>query len=223
MTREDKMIDKREKMFGLELGKSSSWNLRNEFNSFYKKLCSKDFRNQFSGKRSLEPSYFLVDGQPIISEHMIWLGMPNDFLTLILQRAILGIESYLIGAVFYETAVKGKKVDLSKIKNPYKLMGRSAVNNYYNLLPALVDPKITLKNYNLELWRDTDKFYRIIRNPLFHGNQIINAKSGAEGVLSAYQFLADIYNWIDSWHSPENEIKGGSVWSNIKGKIKPEI
>jgi len=204
------MMPNNKNLFNLEMSNIPLINLRNEFNSFYAELCSKDFRRQFAGPL-----------KPIESQYLTWYGMPPDFLTLILQRGILGVESYLTASVFAEAALKGilTKENLSVFKNPFKLGGRSTADNYYNRLPAIVDRKISLKKCNQELWKTTVRFYSEIRNPLFHGSELND--SNVEGVLCAYQFLADIYDWIDSWHSPENLIKGGSILSNIKKKIKP--
>lgn len=204
------MVANSEKLFGLELSNIPLINLRNEFNIFYIELCNKDFRSQFSG---------LV--KPIESRYLTWYGMPSDFLTLVLQRGILGVESYLSASVLAEAALRGilRKENASIFKNPFRLGGRSTADNYYNRLPAVVDRKISLKICNPGLWKTTIRFYSEIRNPLFHGNEI--DRNNVEGVLCAYQFLADIYDWIDSWHPPENLIKGGNALSNIRGKIRP--
>jgi hypothetical protein len=70
--------------FGLEIDKIPLINLRSEFNTYYHLFEDSNFTAQF------RPPY-----KPIESPYMSWYGMPWEFLTLILQRAVTGIESYV--------------------------------------------------------------------------------------------------------------------------------
>jgi hypothetical protein len=175
---------------GLKLSNIPKWNLRIEFKKHHDLLKDKAFQDQFKGEIL-----------PIESPYMIWLGMPQEFLTLIVQRAILGIESYLPLAI--KSAAYDRDMLTDKIfrgcKNPFGLGGRGTADNFYNRLPALLGEEYCLKNSNPELWETTRTFYSKIRNPLFHGSQIAD-HTNVEGILSAYEYMAEIYAWIDSWH-----------------------
>lgn len=189
-------------LFGLRLQNIPLINLRLEFNYHFKLLSDPTFREEFSSS--------VV---PIQTKYLIWNGMPGAFLTLIAQRAILGVESYLPSAVSHQAAKKGLiNQDLAKkINNPFSLRGNGTVNNYYHHLPSLVNSSWSLKVADPPLWKTTVRFYKEVRNPLFHGNQIDD--SGANGTLLLFQFVDKLYKWIDSW-CPMQE------FLNIKKPIK---
>lgn len=195
--------------FGLKLENIPLINLRNEFNNYHQLLQDKKFRAQFDGPV-----------RPIKTPYLRWYKMPNDLLTLILQRAILGVEAYIPGAVLIEMGHRGllNRNKLIFIRNPFKLGGRSTVDNYYHLLPGMLDEKCSLKVTNNSLWDQTKKFYTKIRNPIFHGYQVSN--NDIDSVLRVFQHLAAIYDWIDVWHSPNNIIPGAGALSTRKGEKK---
>lgn len=200
----------RKSLFGLTVSNIPLINLRSEFNLYYHLLCDDDFCKQFSGRVKV-----------IQTPLMAWYGMPDDLLTLMLQRATLGIEAYLPGAVFIETGSRGllNKENVKFINNPYLLKGSGTVDNYYHRLPSMLDQSCSLKVSNEPLWELTKRFYAEVRNPLFHGWKV--SKGGARNIRSAYQYLADLYDWIDSWHSPDNIFDGASVLSGVKHKTTP--
>lgn len=164
-------------------------NLRNEFARYYSSMNDTNFLSQFEGPI-----------RPIETPYMIWYGMPDDLITLILQRVILGLEAYLPGAVFFELGTRGRlnKHNLVFIKNPFKLGGRSTVDNYYHKLPSLIDKNYSLKLSNNKLWTQTQAFYKEVRNPIFHGNNICNRD--IKGLKGIFDYLMKTYQWIDSWH-----------------------
>ena len=125
----------------LQLTNIPSINLLHEFLLWNKEIRSQKFRQQFA----------VGHAQPIRTPLMIWAGDPSDLLTLILQRTILGLESYIWVAVWMKI---GRSVGLTpdlnaKVKNPFsiKLAGkqRGAAHRYYNVLPALIDPEYALE------------------------------------------------------------------------------
>ncbi len=197
-------------IFGLKLSNIPLINLRVEFNKNYTLFTKQEFREQLKAPAIT----------PIQTDQMTWYGMPGDLITLLMQRAILGIEAYLPAAVSCECVYKGVLAEKIKlIGKPHELGGPTNVHNYYHRLPSILDSKHSLKNVNQDLWGKTVRFYGEIRNPIFHGNFL---RSGVEEAFNAFKFLADIYDWIDSWHSPENFIKGAGHLSHIKSKIKPD-
>lgn len=153
---------------------------------------------------------------------MIWGGMPADFLTLIVQRAILGIEAYLPGAVYVQAGLRGKltKELAQKLQNPFRFKhGAGTVKSFYDLLPSALDRKISLRVSHPGLRKRTARFYAEIRNPLFHGKQI--SSINPVPVRKAFDLLARLYEWIDEWHSPEDIMKGASSLSGIRSKVAP--
>ena len=191
-------MKKHSNTFDVDLANIPLINLRLEYNSYFKLLQNDDFCKQFQGKV-----------KPIETPYLIWLGMKNDFLTLIMQRAILGIESYLAGAVFVETGLPemlGKdSIDKTRVKR-----GKIVVN-YYHDLPSLVSDDASLKNFDNKLWERNMHFYSEIRNPIFHGMQLSSIK--ANNFFELYSHVKDLYAWIDTWHDPENIMSGGSSLS----------
>ncbi|HAG50694.1 MAG: hypothetical protein A2X87_01095 [Deltaproteobacteria bacterium GWC2_42_51] len=175
--------------FGLAFENIPIINLRNEFARYYAVLNDKNFLSQFEGPI-----------KPIETPYMVWHGMPDDLITMIMQRVILGVEAYLPSAVFYELGMRGKlnKNNLPYLRNPFEFGGRSTVDNYYDKLPSLIDKSLSLKSFDNELWSQTKAFYKEVRNPIFHGKNISNRD--IEGLKKVFIYLSQIYKWIDNWH-----------------------
>lgn len=181
-------MEKRSETFSLKLSNIPLINLRNEFTRYYKALTDEAFLSQFKGAI-----------RPIDTPYMTWYGMPDDLITIILQRAILGIESYLPGAVFHELGIRGLlKNNIHLLRNPFQLGGRGTVENFYHELPMLVDKAYSLKSYNPQLFNKTVLFYKEVRNPVFHGHNLSDRDIG--GLKRIFDYLSEIYTWIDSWH-----------------------
>ena len=174
--------------FGLTLSYIPHVNLRNEFARYYSAIKEDSFIIQFE------------KSGPIRTPYMIWLGMPDDLITVILQRVILGVESYLPGAVFMEMGVRGlySEENVKFIKNPFNLKGRSTVDNYYHRLPSIISEQCSLKSYDNELFQKTVIFHKEVRNPIFHGHNI--SHRDIKGLRGTFNYLSKIYVWIDSWH-----------------------
>jgi hypothetical protein len=193
--------------FGLKLSNIPLLNLRMEFNQHYALIHEHEFDDYFKGAI-----------RPIRSPYFLWLAMPSDFLTLVLQRAILGLESYIAGAVYMDAGERGKLTAevAKKLNNPFSLGARSAVDNVYDRLPSIVNPEFSLKEMNPHLWESNRLFYSKIRNPLFHGKQITDPNPHA--IRLAFNHLALLYEWIDVWYPPEGLIKGGASFSNVRSR-----
>ena len=148
---------------------------------------------------------------------MDWGGNKDTLLTILLQRAIAGIESYIPGAIMIEAGRRCclEKGDSEFLKNPYKLGGRGTVENYYHRLPSQLCKEFSLKLFDNALWHRNLEFYREIRNPIFHGKEIESKR--VDGIFHSYIHIQDLYNWIDSWHDPNNIMSGfGNISSNPK-------
>jgi hypothetical protein len=194
-------------LYGLKFSNIPLINLRMEFNR-----C---FLFVFDGLEKALSSRIA----PIETPLMVWLGMPQDLMTLLIQRAVLGIEAYIPGAVFYETGIRGKLTSelAAKLKNPFAFGARNSVGNFYHHLPAQADPSFSLRVVDKQLYDRTVRFYNQIRNPLFHGKQLTECTVGP--VRNTFDHLAQLYEWIDSWHPPERLIKGGAAFENVRARI----
>lgn len=182
-------MQKRSETFGLTLVNIPIINLRNEFARYYHALKDDRFLSQFGSGYD----------KPIKTPYMTWYGIHDDLITIILQRAILGIESYLCNAVYFELGKRRQlKNNVHLLKNPFDLGGRGTVENFYHRLPALVDKKNSLKSFNQDLFQKTVLFYREIRNPVFHGHIVYGGN--IRELQGVFDFLAEVYAWIDSWH-----------------------
>ncbi len=185
-----------DKILNVPMSNIPALNLRMEFKAYHDFL-----KDLVSNNVRIHP--------PITSPYMIWGGMPDDFFTLILQRSILGVESYVPGAV-WETMLrtgKFKKCYMKYIKNPYSLDGDSVPDKYYNALPGLVHEDMTLKKCSDDEWFLVKEFYKKVRNPLFHGKQIHGFNSPMVDpavILDGYDVLNKIYEWVDMWYSIES-------------------
>ena len=194
-------------MFGLRFHNIPLINLRSEFNIYLSLFSRENFRAQFKSPKHRE----------MVLPNMVWGGSHDTLLTLLLQRALVGIEAYIPGAIMTEAGIRGclEKCDFEFLRNPYKLKGRGTVENYYHRLPSQLCKDFSLKVYDVTLWEKNIEFYRKVRNPLFHGKEI--KSNCVDGVYESYMHIQDLYNWIDSWHNPNNIMQGfGNISENRK-------
>ena len=146
----------------------------------------------------------------IDSPYMIWKGMPPDFFTIILQCAIIGVESYVPMAVLETLVKKGKMKHkyIKYIQDPFLLPQRGGTaEKYYNALPSLIDKQIALENCGKEEWELVKTFYKKIRNPIFHGNLLVGDElrwPSPETILDGYDVINKIYTWVDMWYNIEH-------------------
>lgn len=168
-------------------------NLRREFLLVQQLLTSGEFNNQM-GRH----------GEPIETPLLTWNGFPNQLLTLLLQRTISGLESYVVGATWIEMNMRGKLTGElnTQIRNPFIIPGeKGAVAKYYHLLPALLESAFSLKRCELVLYEETGEFYKQVRNPLFHGQEL--ETNDPSEILPYFTLIQKIYDWIAQWHEPE--------------------
>lgn len=176
--------------FDLELTTIPLWDLHKEFHAYYDLLAQPEFRKKFHG-----------GVEPIEIPNMVWRGAPGDLLTLMLLRAILGIESFLPGIAMFELGGRGllTEENIEHTQNPYLLKGSGTVVNYYHRLPRLINEECSLKVSDTQLWDMNITFYREVRNPINHGHHV--GSSCADGVLKAYDHISKLYDWIDGWRT----------------------
>jgi hypothetical protein len=133
-----------------------------------------------------------------------WHGHASDLLSLIVQRSILGLESYVIGSVWLEASRRGGlNSDLNrKIRNPFSInRGVGAAESYYHSLPSLLSPELSLRRHDAKLWGEVKAFYREVRNPLFHGQRLETTEP--KDVLPCMTIVQSTFQWIATWHPPE--------------------
>ncbi len=128
--------------------------------------------------------------------------MPEDLLTLILQRTVLGLDSYVSAAVWMKLGESGRLTpELNRLaRNPFEIRPRQkgTANCYYNALPALIDPTYALKEKNAALWKKVKEFYTTVRNKILHGYQI--SSSNPAVLYPFFDMLWEIYAWVNEWH-----------------------
>jgi hypothetical protein len=179
-------------VFGLRLMNIPTLNLRYEFQDIRMSVSDDAFVSQLG-----EPG-------PHLLAPLKWAFSRDAYMTLLLQRTILGLEAYLPSAVLYEATARGRPLreTLDLTKNPFRLGGRGTAENYYNRLPALVEPDVALSNARPALWPVTSAFYQQVRNPIFHGDQLFEVS--VDAFRKALDLISGLYEWVDSWHSLEH-------------------
>lgn len=191
------MIDAARKLtsFGIGLSNIPLVNLRWEFRDTSRWLKDPETIAQFARDRIF----------PIEMPWLIWGRMPNDLLTLLLQRMILGVEAYVPTALMAVSRERGMgsafMQDLNRV-----LKGGKTARSYYRDAPSLIDPSMSLEAHDQPLYNRICVFYREVRNPLFHG-KMVNEGGPAE-VLRVFQLFERVYDWIDSWYPPDKVIPG---------------
>lgn len=187
-------------LFGLTLTNVPIVNLRNDFRYHLGLLADDAFRSRLGEKHDA-----------VYTDYTAY-ATREAFLTHVLQRSVMGLESYLPWAVIHEAGLRQRlsREIFNKARDPFSLGGRSTVANYYDRLPSLLDPSCSLRAFDESLYQTTGRFYREIRNALFHGHEIHGDDRG-DGTLEALRFIARLYEWIDSWCPPED------MWKKRRG------
>ena len=186
--KESEYVEPERKLFGLALANIPIINIQDEFTAHKALLADEDFR-----KKLLNMS------NPVETPYLIWKGLPKDLLTHFLQRAVLGVEACVSAAAAWEATARGLLTDelAQKMEDPFRLGGRGTADALYNRLPALLDPEYALERCDPHMWTTTKRFYREIRNPLFHGYQLYHPD--ADHVLEAFALLDSVQAWIETW------------------------
>lgn len=170
------------------------WNLREEFYVLSEVIGSEQFAEDLKNRGPKRVRTPLFE----------WYGEPDDLVTLLTQRAVLGLEAYVSGAVWHELGMAGRLTSASNalVRNPFRIAAQAGtVKSFYHHLPSLLSPSLSLQAWHPRLWKSIEEFYKEVRNPLFHGMQIQNATP--ENLLDSYGLIYQVYAWIDSWHKSD--------------------
>ena len=138
-------------------------------------------------------------GEPITALNFDWYGRTSELLTILLQRAVLGSESFISGIVLHEIVQRGLVTENTRehILNPFSLGRGGTAENYFNNLPALVDPSYSLNKSDPVLWSEIHPFYKETRNKIFHGYQL---NGNDPSVIQPYfELIRRLFMWMDSW------------------------
>lgn len=154
--------------------------------------------------------------EPIRAGHFYWIGMPEDLFTMLVQRAILGVEAYLPSALAYAAACLGKidSVFFKNLRNPTSFGAKSMAANIYHRMPASVHEELSLQWLHQHLYEETVAFYRDIRNPIFHGKQI--RSEDIAPIREVFKLITKLYAWIDHWHDPDKLVSRDGNLGAIK-------
>ena len=198
---------RQDELFGLNFSNIPTMNLREEFNQTYTFVFSE------KAEQALKPPIEAIE-----TPMFIWFGMPDDMFTLLLQRAILGVEAYLPFALKFKAAQIGCATEelFAKLNNPFSFGDRKAVANIYHLMPAAVHSDLSLKRADTALYERTKKFYSQVRNPLFHGCELQN--TDVSTMRRVFDHVAKLYEWMDSWYDPELAVKGFGHVAGIRDR-----
>jgi hypothetical protein len=121
---------------------------------------------------------------------------------MLLRSTIVGIECTLQTSAIEELLFSNRLTEPLRnlIRHPAKL-SRSMADAYYNKFPEQVDANARLKTHNIDLWQTVSQFYREVRNPISHGDQLCDVK--AESLRAVFDMFDQIYAWIDTWSRPD--------------------
>jgi hypothetical protein len=192
---------------GIKISNIPLGNLREQFYNHYHLVKSKEFESAVTN---------WGPGTSIDTQYLSWHYWPDQFFTYLTQTSILGVEAYVVGATYFALGNLGKlKENIEYLRDPFSIPGGGGTAlKYYKALPGLVTDEIALPNVNSILWENVRRFYREIRNPLFHGNQL-DTNNPAD-LTKIFELLADIYGWIDTWHDPNNIIEGSGWYTKLR-------
>lgn len=183
-------------------------NHRSQFFNHYHMVKSESFARQIKDFR---------EDRPIETPYLAWYYWPSELFTFLTQLSIIGQEAYVTSAVYEELGQRGTLSENVKyLRNPRSIpgargMGTAGVN--LNLLPALVSEEFSLKNVNIDCWNEAEIFHKEIRNPLFHGMQLDT--QNVNELIVIFELIADVYEWVDSWHDPNDVIPGNDWFTKL--------
>lgn len=167
-------------------------NFRTEFEQYLRLFSNSGFKQAVFGCRL----------RPVRIPSLTWNGLPNQLLTLMVQRTMVGVECYIAAAVEYELSRRGPLTpEVVSILNSPLSLDRRAVVALYDKLPELLDPSLKLSERNAPLFRGMRAFYKVVRNPIFQGGEIGTSGDDYDHVAAAFGLIADVYDWIDSWYT----------------------
>jgi hypothetical protein len=198
-------------LFGLTVANVPIVNLRQEFQSYRRLLNDDAFRNQLEQHRT-----------GVIYTDYGAYATREALLTHVVQRCVMGLESYLPFAVLHEGGLRKvlTREVFAKARDPFSLGAKSTAANYFHRLPALVAPESSLREHDAALYQTTLRFYREIRNPLFHGHEIQNDNRG-DATHLVIEYIASLYAWIDGWCPPADLWKKTRDESPVSARCDP--
>jgi hypothetical protein len=152
---------------------------------------------------------------PINTVYESWYGRNELLLTRIIRSSILDIEAAMCSCVHFEAAFRNILTENIKqaISNPFSLGGRSTATNFYDKLPALIDPNLSLSISNNKLWVETKLFYKNVRNPLFHGKEL--AENSPSIVKECLDLIIELFKWLESWFDISRIVKNAGNFNKI--------
>ncbi len=78
-----------------------------------------------------------------------------------------------------------------------------------------MDPELSLRHLDQDLYELNARFYGEVRNPIFHGQQLTRVT--ILGMRAALLHIARLYEWIDCWCNPEDLLeKGGAAFAHVR-------
>ena len=171
------------------------WSLRQEFQKTLEVIQCEEFELAVSRRQF-----------PISVAVFQWYGGGEDLLSLLVQRSIMGVESYIVGAAWSKICDLGLMTNEinKKVRNPFSIKPKTGTAaSYYCDLPSLIHEDLSLNRFDPGFYLKLKAFYKSVRNPLFHGYQFDS--SDVEIVRKSFWYVSEIYAWIDQWYPPERE------------------
>jgi hypothetical protein len=179
-------------------------NLRSEFFTYYVAFKRKDIEDIIN--RNIELFNVPFRLLPIHNKEILF--------TLILQRIILGFEAFYKGAIFHIFGMRGADVKtLRSLKqNPMKY-GNGYCDAVFIRIPTHLNENYPLDTSNSELYDKVCKFYKDVRNQLFHGCQF--SKIEIDEFQDFLRMYKGLYDWLCDWVGSEFEVIERSTGSLI--------
>jgi len=169
---------------------------------------SLNFRWQFEADeshiRQIDPSFLHAWRHQLTDPVSVTFSDPDVYYTALLRTTIAGIESTISGAV-REELLFASRLTKTIQRELQELRGGNMAELYYNKLPAKVAPSARLATHNEALWKQVQRFYTQVRNPLAHGNQLHLVQ--AESLRSCFLMFREVFSWIDTWHSHDRILR----------------
>lgn len=177
-------------LFGLTISNIPTMNLRSQYMHDRRLILDGDLNNDGLNAWRFEQCRITVA-----------YADPESYFSTLLRTRIVGIECTIECSAWEELLFSNRLTEqlTHSLRNPTSI-ARPLPEAYYNRIPQLVNVNAQLKSYNGKLWNTVQQFYREIRNPLFHGHQLSEAK--VKPLQDTFKMFDGIFKWIDSWTDP---------------------
>jgi hypothetical protein len=137
----------------------------------------------------------------------------DNYISLLVSSVVQGFETYVKAHIWTTGHLAGFS-DWSVTRINRLPRGTGTVDRLFNKLPGELHPDFPIDRADPEAATFLREFYRTVRNPLSHGDELSNA--GAYDFLCFLEWYRRGYEWIAAWRVPGPYVEFGLNFLLVK-------